>query len=113
MATFTIDELREAADKRYAPLVIEAGEDTFKLPTLLRLETKKRKQVIKLLAQLETEVEGDSEDAIEEALAVFRKLIIQAEVNGNGQKLIDLIDDDAVLIDVVGEWLELTQAGEA
>lgn len=115
MATFTIDELREAADKKYAPTIIEAGEDTFKLPTLLRLESKRRKQVIKLLSELEDKIstDDDIEGGIEETLSVFRKLIAEVEENGRGKELVELLADDVLLIDVVNNWLDGIQAGEA
>ena len=114
MATFTIDELRKAADKKYAPTVIEAGDETYKLPTLLRLESDRRKQVIKLLEALETDLDGeDTSKGLEETLDTFRKLIAEVEENGKGQELVELIDDDVVLIDVVNAWLDGIQAGEA
>ena len=114
MATFTIDELRAAADKKYAPTIIEAGDETYKLPTLLRLESKRRKQVIKLLEDLEKDLGDESTGkGLEDTLATFRKLIAEVEENGRGQELVDLINDDAVLIDVVNAWLDGTQAGEA
>lgn len=114
MATFTIDELRAAADKKYAPTVIEAGDETYKLPTLLRLESKRRKQVIKLLEDLEKDLgEESTGNDLEETLATFRKLIAEVEENGRGQELVDLIDDDVVLIDIVNAWLDGIQAGEA
>lgn len=115
MATFTIDELREAADKKYAPTIIEAGDAVYKLPTLLRLESKRRKQVIKLLENLENELDGDEDTGkgLEETLDTFRKLITEVEENGKGKELVELIDDDVVLIDVVNAWLDGIQAGEA
>lgn len=113
MATFTIDELREAADKKYAPTVIEAGDKTYTLPTLLRLKSDRRKQVIQLLENLESELGEDTGKSLEGGLDAFRKLIVEVEENGNGQELVDLIDDDVVLIDVVNAWLDGIQAGEA
>lgn len=113
MATFTLDQLRDAADKKYAPTVIEAGDETFKLPTLLRMDKERRQQVTDLLNEVDSLMDADSDAQLDEALDVFRQLIIKAEVNGNGEKLVELVDDDAVLLDIVNAWLDSTQAGEA
>ena len=114
MATFTLDNLREAADRKYAPTVIEAGDETFILPNLLRLSPESRGEVEELLAEAEKFADEEaSGSALDDQIVLFEKLLVAAEKNGRGQELLDLIDDPAIVIDIVTAWLEATQAGEA
>ena len=113
MATFTLDNLREAADKKYGPTIIETPDHDYTLPTLLRLDSTKRGKVEKILDKISAL--GDEDDSIDlnKQIALFEDLIVQAEVDGRGKELVDLVNDPAVIIDIVTAWLEGTQAGEA
>lgn len=114
MATFTLENLREAADRKYAPTIIETPDRTYTLPNLLRLAPEKRSEIEGLLADAEKYVDEDASGSdLNEQIELFEKLLIAAEVDGKGQELLDLIDDPAIVMDIVTEWLEATQAGEA
>lgn len=114
MATFTLENLREAADKKYAPTVIEAGDDSFTLQNLLRMEDSRRKRVSKLLEKADAlSDEKETAKDFDATVKIFREIVVEAEANGRGKELVELVNDDAVLIDVVTAWLEASQAGEA
>lgn len=114
MATFSLDDLRAAADKKYAPTIIEAGDDKFVLPSILRMDPAARDKVSKLIASVEDWAEDESAEDLNEQLRVFEDLIEIAEENGRGTELVSLIGGDAaILIDLVTEWMKGSQAGEA
>ena len=115
MATFTLDDLRAAADKKYAPTVIEAGDETFVLPSILRMDSKGRKDITKLLERAESLMDDEETlGSIDEEIKLFSELLEKAEQGGKGKRLLELIGGDAaVLIDVVTSWLKDSQAGEA
>lgn len=113
MATFTLESLREAADRKYGPTVIETPEAEYKLPNILRMEAGRRSKVEKLLEQAEKFAGDESAAGIDKQIQLFEKLVVAAEENDRGQELVDEINDSAILIDVVTSWLEATQAGEA
>lgn len=114
MATFTLDTLREAVDKKYAPTIIEDGKDRYELPNILRLPKKKRDEVFELIEGLGEDIEGgDDATAFDSQLEQFSKIIVAAEANNNGEKLLKLLNDPAMLIEVGTTWMEASELGEA
>ena len=114
MAVFSLDNLRAAADKRYASTVIEADGKKFIFPNLLRMSKGARNQVTDILAKAEAYAGNESVDEIDEQFDMFVELVRIAEVNGRGDELLELIgDDSAIILDIVTKWLETAQVGEA
>ena len=114
MANFTLDNLRAAADKKYAPTVIEAGDEKFTLPAILRMGSDARSRITDLLSDAERLAEDESVENLDEQIEVFSDLISAAVLDDKGDRLLELIGDDTViLIDIVSAWLKDTQAGEA
>lgn len=115
MATFTLDDLRAAADKKYAPTIVEAGDETFTLPTLLRMDADTRTKITKMISKAEELVgEDESAEDLDAEIQLFSDLVVEAEANGKGERLLELIGGDvAVLVDLVTAWLKDSQAGEA
>jgi hypothetical protein len=110
--SFTLDDIREAADRQYAPVVIDLGEgDRCVMRQLLRLPQRTRDQVMEQLKLLETEegVEADVEVTINAVTSVI-KLV----ADDKGPKLIKALDGDiAMMMQVLERWMEATSVGEA
>lgn len=114
MANFTLENLRAAADKKYAPTVIEAGDEEFVLPAILRMGAESRSRITDLLTDAERLAEDESVENLDEQIKTFSELISAAVLDDKGDRLLELIGDDTViLIDIVSAWMKDTQAGEA
>lgn len=109
MSTFTLDNLREQVEKKYAPVTIETGDGVFVIQNLLQLPQDAREKVAKEIDKL------DSEDAgLQENLDVFTKVIEFATKDNKGKKLLELLEyNSAMIIEVAQKWMEQTQLGEA
>lgn len=121
--TFTLDALREATIRRYAPVVVDLGEEgTVDLQPLLRLREKDRKAVVDAIEDI-NKVEFDDEDedsilewsdAVVEACSKVLKIIASAP-----KKLISALDHEDPTIKanlftaVVTRWVGESQLGEA
>jgi len=112
MATFTLDKLRDIVDAKYAPTIIESGDDKFELPTLLRLPEKKRNKIFDLIAEVEKGVEDEDTNALDRQLDVFREMITTAEANDRGEALLELLEDPAMIIELATTWMESSEVGE-
>ena len=107
MATFTLDNLREEVSRKYAPTVIENGDDSYTLPNL---PSKQRKEVLYLIDKFEDSESGDYEAQFE----VFSEIIEAGVEGGKGEELLELLGDNAALVvEIVTSWMEGTQVGEA
>lgn len=110
MATFTLDNLREEVSRKYAPTVIENGDDAYTLPNLLQMPSKQRKEVLDLIDKFEDSGSGDYDAQFE----VFSEIIEAGVEGGKGKELLELLGDNAALVvEIVTSWMEGTQAGEA
>lgn len=113
MATFTLDSLREAVDKKYSPTVIEDGDKKYELPNILRMEKEKRDKVFDLIGSIEGAIEEGDGDDFDTQFDIFREILTTAEANGNGKELVGLLEDPAMLIEVATTWMEDSELGEA
>lgn len=110
MATFTLDNLREEVSRKYAPTVIENGDDSYTLPNLLQMSSKQRKEVLYLIDKFEDSESGDYDAQFE----VFSEIIEAGVAGGKGEELLELLGDNAALVvEIVTSWMEGTQVGEA
>lgn len=113
MATFSLTDLRNEVSKKYAPTVIENGDDTYTLLNLLQMPTKKRDKVMELVDQIESE-EKAAELPIGEQVKIFEDILVAAEQNDRGKELLELLGDNtAMLFELIQRWMEGTQLGEA
>ncbi|MEU6056985.1 phage tail assembly protein [Streptomyces sp. NPDC047097] len=106
MATFTLDDIRAAADARYGSTDIEIDpETTVVLRNPLRLSKEERTE----LAALQDKLDGDDQgDVLADAIRLVAKSKPAAE------KLITQLDGDlALLAQVFESYSKGTQAGEA
>lgn len=109
MATFTLDNLRDAVNKRYAPLVIENGADVYRLEHYLQLPKKKREALDKITEKI------DNPKATEgEQLEEMQNLVLAATADDKGKELLDLLGENAAMLaTVVESWVHGTDLGEA
>ena len=114
---FSLESIREEADRSFRPVVIELSDGTeCTLSNLLRLPKKDRIEVTRLLKKLEN-MEGADEDDLEEDevdLFLDTATAVLTIVGDRGKKLIAEIDGDlTVTMKVMEKWMESTQSGEA
>lgn len=114
---FTLESIREEADRSFRPVVITLSDGTeCVLSNLLRLPKKQRLEVTKLLKKLE-HLEGEQSDELEsDDVDVFLDTAseILSIVGDKGKKLVAEIGGDlTVTMKVMEKWMESTQSGEA
>lgn len=107
MATFTLDDIRAAAEAKYGSTDIDTGERTVSLLNPLRLGKLKRKRLNEIQQQL-SEDDADQEALLADALRVV------AATEGQARHLLDELGDDlALLVATFERYSEGTQAPEA
>lgn len=107
MATFSLDDIRAAADAKYGSTDIQLDEKTtVVLRNPLRLSKAERDE----LAKLQGSLDGDSDQS--EVLGNALRLV--AKDKKIAEKLIDTVGDDlALLAQLFATYSKGTQAGEA
>lgn len=111
MATFTLADLKAEVSKKYAPTIVENGDEEFVLQNLLQLPAKRRTQVLNLTSDVGGE---DKEFDLDEEVKVFRKIIEIVTEDDKGKELNALLgDNDALVVQLVTTWMDGTQLGEA
>ncbi len=107
---FTLDSLREAADKEFAPFKLALSEDTtVTLRNFLQLNKTTRDAVL-------AAVEGlNSDDADINAKIDAATKIVELVCDPDGKKLLmKAIDGNlALLLQIINSWMGKTQLGEA
>ncbi|MEW1694483.1 phage tail assembly protein [Streptomyces sp. NPDC091278] len=107
MASYTLDDIRSAADRKYGSTDIQVGEETVRLLNPLRLAKAKRDALLGLQEEM---VRDDADQAA--LLSDAIRTVAQSETAADS--LLEAIDGDlAVLAEVFGRYGENTQAGEA
>jgi len=124
MATFSLDQIKAAADAKYGsldiPLSDKAG-DVVRLLNPLRMSEAQRAELRTIqdkLNDISAAAEGDeepSEDAVKEQTDLIAEMLLAvAENKVAGKKLLDALGGDLAMTMVVFEqYTEGTQAGEA
>ena len=114
---FTLDSIREEADRSFRPVVIELSDGTeCVLSNLLRLPKKQRVEVTRLLKKLEHMDGADQDSLDDDEVDVFLDTATEvlSIVADKGKKLIAEIDGDlTVTMKVMEKWMESTSSGEA
>ena len=113
MATFTLDDIREAAEAKYGSTDIPVGDVLVRLLNPLRLTKEKRSALMAAQKDLEAN-EGDEEVDVDQ-VEVFQGILrLVAENEHQAEVLIaELGDDLAILASVFEMYSAGTQAGEA
>lgn len=120
---FSLDSIREEAERRYSPLVIDlGGGKTVELTSILRIGEKSRKAVIGYMDEL-SEMEYDDEDP--ESVAAWSDLVVDAcykifeIVASSPKKLASALDHpdpvikSSLFTSVITNWMKVSQLGEA
>ena len=114
---FTLESLREEADKSFRPLVIELSDGTdCVLANLMRLPKKDRLKVTRLLRDLESTGQAERDSLEDDDVDVFMDTATEVllTVADKGKKLVAEIDGDlTVTMKVMEKWMETTSSGEA
>lgn len=103
--SFSLDDIRAAADKKYAATEFPFGDDTLVLRNALRLTKEERKA----MTSIQEALKEDPEDGMEQALK------IAADDKKIAEKFIkDVVAGDAAILATVFDlYTGQTQAGEA
>lgn len=107
MASFSLDDIRAAAERKYGSTDITLGEDTVRLLNPLRLPKARRDALL----ALQEEMGKDDADQAELLAQAIRTI---AESEKAADKLLEAVDGDlAILAEIFGHYGESTQVGEA
>lgn len=110
---FTLDDIREAAEKKYGSFDIELGDGEVSLLNPLRLPKAKRDALIALQDQLDSAGEDDESKVDEEAL-LDDMIGLVAATPGQAKALLKALNGDlAMKVTIFNEYGQSTQAGEA
>jgi hypothetical protein len=110
----TLDEIREAVERKYEPLTIPFGDGkTCTLRQPLRLSKEDRARLVKLQGSVNAEAE--TEEDLEQVLGALRDILKIAAANkADANALLRAVgDDELVLMEIVNKWTEGAQVGEA
>lgn len=111
---FTLDDLRAAADRKFAPLKIELSDGSVVvLRNLLRMSDKERATALAALDVLTSAdgAGGDSDEKIGLTKAAMQAIEAVAD---RGSRLVQEIDGDLTLaLEILEEWVQVTEPGEA
>jgi hypothetical protein len=107
MASFSLDDIRAAAERKYGSTDITVGEDVVRLLNPLRLPKARRDALL----TLQEEMGKDDTDQAELLAQAIRTI---AESEKAAEKLLDAVGGDlAILAEIFGHYGESTQVGEA
>jgi hypothetical protein len=107
MASYSLDDIRAAAERKYGSTDITLGEDTVRLLNPLRLPKARRDALLSLQEQM-------SADDADQAALLSDAIRTIAESEKAAEKLLEAVGGDlAVLAEIFGHYGESTQAGEA
>jgi hypothetical protein len=110
MASFTLDDIRAAADAKYASLDIEVDGETVTLVNALRLSKEKRAA----LTSLQEGLDKEGEESVEQEQVLADSIRIIAATEDQAERLLSHVGDDlAVLATIFDKYAKDTQAGEA
>lgn len=108
---FTLDDINQVLEDKYAPFVFQHGREKFTLKPILRLPKDARQTVRAQLQVLEDGKENMEEDEI---LDILKSIVAEVTDENKAERLFEILDNDLVKVTVLFEkWLEKTQAGEA
>jgi len=109
---FTLDDLNAAIETKYAPFYFRAGDETFVLRQVLRLDKSERLTVNNELKELEGVTEANMDE--DKILAIVERVLSTVTDNGKGDALVELLGHDLVRVQTLMEkWIEVTSPGEA
>lgn len=111
---FTLDALREEADKTFAPVKIGLSDGTeVVLRSLLRMSKKDREAAMETIRSLNSDSDGMSLEDLDKLVESASK-VIKLIAGPDAVKLLKELDGDlGLLVGVLTAWMGDTQPGEA
>lgn len=117
MAKFTLDDIREAAEKKYGSYDIEIAEgEEVSLLNPMRMSKAKRAELGALQKRLSAlgESEEDALEGVDEESVIDEMLTLVAASPVQAKKLLKALNGDlAMKVTIFNQYGEQTQAGEA
>lgn len=111
---FTLDQLNDEIERKYAPLVFQAGDQEFTLLSLLRVAKKVRAEVQARLEALSKSSDSDETVSEEDTLSTLQFVLSSVTKDNKGRALVRVLGDDLVkYTTLMAKWQEATQPGEA
>ncbi|WP_394615882.1 phage tail assembly protein [Lentzea sp. JNUCC 0626] len=112
MSSFSLDDIRAAADRKYGSTDITVEDTTVRLLNPLRMKKAQRDKLIGVQKEMEA---GTDEAEDVDQVAVFQQALrIVAQTPAQAKLLIDAIGDDlGVLAEVFERYTEGQSVGEA
>lgn len=108
---FTLDDLNNALEKKYAPFVFQAGRQKFTFTQILRLP-KEQRDIVR--AQLETLDNKKDELSENDIIALLKSVLDYVVQDDKSDALLEVLGDDLVKLTVLFEqWVESSHVGEA
>lgn len=109
MATFSLDDIRNAAEAKYGSTDIDmGGGDMLVLANPLRLPKEKRKALGTIQDNMDGDEDRDQADALRDAIRIVATDQVKAE------RFLSIVGDDlAMLATVFNKYTEGSQVGEA
>jgi hypothetical protein len=122
--SFSLDDIRAAADKKYGSYDVDLSDGTVvKLRNVLRLSKVERKELAKLESELKVkpkdadengDVETEVDEEVDQQEILEKQLVIVAHNKAAGKALIKEINGDfGLLLHIYTEWGSSTELGEA
>ena len=109
MAKFTLDSIRDAAEKKYGSYDIELADGTeVRLLNPLRLERDKRKALMSIQDALDEDSEAEQEDVLKDAIE-----LVAHDKKAAKALLAEVGDDLAILAEIFSGYTSESQVGEA
>lgn len=114
MATFTLDSIREAAEKKYGSTDIEMPEGVCRLLNPLRLPKEKRKALMSIQDRLDTEGKDEDAEEVDQEEVLADAIRLVAEEPEQAERLLAAVGDDmAMLAEIFSTYTGEAQVGEA
>ncbi|MGW3336210.1 phage tail assembly protein [Streptomyces sp. NPDC001009] len=107
MASFSLDDIRAAAERRYGSTDITIGDEVVRLLNPLRLPKAKRDALLALQDQMGND-DADQAELLSDAIRT-----VAASPEGADHLLTEVGGDLAILAEIFGHYGESTQSGEA
>ena len=111
MSSFTLDDIRAAADKKYGATEIIISDDiTVNLVNPLRLKKKDREALV----AVQDKLSGEGDEQTDHLELLSEAIMIVADDKGAAQILLDTVGEDLALIaQIFSTYIDGTSAGEA
>jgi hypothetical protein len=114
MATYSLDQLREDIERKYAPFSIDLGDGrTVNLRPVLRLPETDRRRFSEVARRVQdAQADGDGADLAELGDSIRGMLRVVADPPEAADALLAALPDDAYAVELLTRYMEATQPGE-